>query len=435
MLTRLLPLFFFSFLACASANAQDKPADTRSGEIVMFVGEVKILNVDRIHRIAVGNGKMFTTSILGNKELLLIGETPGDSSLVIWSDTNKKTVYTVRVSQRDSSDAYRSVRALLSDIPTVTIAPVGGNVVISGTASKENLARIAAATRMYPQATSLVREEEVSMKKMVYMKVQIIEMKRSLLENIGLQWPGSIANGGPMLGFSGNFGAKQPTTQAPLKDILPVSPPVGGSGLLTYLGISTIIQTTINLAKNNGDAFSLAEPELSARSGGEAKFLAGGQIPLPSVSSTGAGSVDFKDYGIRLVIKPVADDQGNIMASIKTEVSSIDASVAVNGIPGFLTRQSESEVNVRNGQTIVMSGLVNSEMSNDSVRVPGISNLPILGRLFRSDNFKSGRTDLIVLVTPTVMDPSSTINRERIEKGMDIRERFERKLSNKDIVD
>jgi pilus assembly protein CpaC len=82
-----------------------------------------------------------------------------------------------------------------------------------------------------------------------------------------------------------------------------------------------------------------------------------------------------------------------------------------------------------------MSGLVNTDMSNDATKVPGISNIPVLGRLFRSDNFKSGRTDLIVLVTPTIVDPSSTINRERIDKVMDIRESFERKLNNKDLID
>ena len=82
-----------------------------------------------------------------------------------------------------------------------------------------------------------------------------------------------------------------------------------------------------------------------------------------------------------------------------------------------------------------MSGLVNTEMSNDAARVPGIGNVPVLGRLFRSDSFRSGRTDLVILVTPTITDPGSTINRERIEKGMDIRERFERKLSNQDIID
>jgi pilus assembly protein CpaC len=430
MFTRLLAICLWCSLAFSGAlHAQETTAGTKNNEILMFVGEVKSLPIHKVQRIAVGNGKLFSTSVVNDKELLLIAEAVGDSSLVIWSGNNQKSIYTVRISPRDAGDAYRNLSLVLKDIPTIEITPVGTNVIISGTASKENLTRISAAAKMYPQVANLAREEEVSMKKMVYMKVQIIEMKKSILENIGLQWPGSVT--GPMVGFSGNFGSDKPQTQGALKGILPVPT----HGLLTYLGISSLIKTTLNIAKNNGDAYMLAEPELSARSGGEAKFLAGGQIPLPAMSSLGGGSVEFKDYGVRLSIKPVADDQGNIMASIKTEVSSIDSSVAVQGIPGFLTRQSETEVNVKNGQTIVMSGLVNTQMSNDATKVPGLSNIPVLGHLFRSDNFNSGRSDLVILVTPTITDPSSTINRERLEKGMDIRERFERKLSNKDIID
>jgi pilus assembly protein CpaC len=438
-LKRLIALILWSLLALAgTAYAQESTSDAKSNEILMYVGEVKTIAADRIGRIAVGNGKLITTSILGNKELLIIAEAPGDTSLVIWSGANSKAVYTVRVSPRDSGDAYRKVSAMLKGIPGIRINAVGTNVIISGAASKENLARIDTVTKAYPQATSLVSEEEMSMKKMVYMKVQIVEMNKSLLTNIGLQWPGSFA--GPIVGFSGNLGSERPT-QAPLKDVLPVGFVDANNqkqvvnGFHTYLGISTLINTTINLAKNNGDVYSLAEPELSARSGGEAKFLAGGQIPLPAQSALGAGSVEFKDYGIRLAIKPVADDEGNVMAQIKTEVSSIDPSVSVQGIPGFLTRQSETEVNVKNGQTIVMSGLVNSTMSNDSTRVPGLGDIPVLGRLFRSDGFRSGRTDLVILVTPTIVDPTSTINRERIDKSMDMRERFERKLNNQNIVD
>lgn len=431
MLTRIATLFFFCALAMSQvARAQQAVNPHTNHEIIMFVGEVKMIPTGKVKRIAVGNGKLFSTSIIGDKELLMIAEAPGDASLIIWSDKNQRTVYTVRISQRDSRDAERSISAMLKDIPNIEVTPLGANVVISGIASKENMARIANTIKMYPQATSVVREEEVSMRKMVYMKVQIIEMKKSVLENIGLQWPGSAA--GPMLGLSGNFGSDRPQTQGALKGILPVP---GKGGLTTYLGISSLINTTINLAKNNGDAYTLAEPELSARSGGEAKFLAGGQIPLPATSALGAGSVEFKDYGIRLSIKPVADDFGNIEAEVKTEISSVDASVSVQGIPGFLTRQSESEINVKNGQTIVMSGLVNTEMANDASKVPGLGDIPVLGRLFRSDSFKSGRTDLVILVTPTIVDPASTINRERIEKGMDIRESFERKLSNQDIID
>lgn len=430
MLTRLAKFSLFIVLSCsASLHAEVNLSDVKNSEILMYVGEVKSLSFDQIKRIAVGNGKMFSTNIIDNKELLLIGEGVGDSSLVVWSGNNQRTVYTVRISQRDSDYAYRNLSVMFKDIPTIQVNTIGTSVVISGTASKENLERVAATAKMFPAAVSIARQEEVSMTKMVYMKVQIIEMKKSLSESIGLLWdPNAV---GPSLGLSGNFGSGKPQVAGPLKGILPVA----NNGLLTYLGISSLIKTTINLAKNNGDVYMLAEPELSARSGGEAKFLAGGQIPLPSTSALGAGSVEFKDYGIRLSIKPVADDLGNIVATIKTEISSIDRAVQVNNIPGFLTRQTETEINVKNGQTIVMSGLVSNDMLNGATKVPGIGDIPVIGRLFRSDDFSSGRTDLVILVTPTIIDPSSTINRERLEKGMDIRERFEQKLSNKDIID
>lgn len=415
---------------CLLALSGSLRAEDKNNEIRMFVGEVKILPVHNVKRVAIGNGKLFSTSVLNSAELLILAEGVGDCSLVIWSENGEKTIYTVRVSQRDAGDAYRNISAMLKDISGIEVNHVGSNIIISGSTNKENLVRIAAATNVYPQAINVVREEDVSMKKMIYMKVQIVEMKRSLLENIGLQWPGSFA--GPMVGFMGNLGSSYAqTTQAPLQGVLPV----GVNGLRTYLGVSSLIQTTINLAKNNGDVYMLAEPELSARSGGEAKFLAGGQIPLPASSPLGGASVTFKDFGIHLSIKPVADDKGNIMASIKTEVSSVDPSVAVQGIPGFLTRQTDSEINMKDGQTLVMSGMVDSNMAKNASMIPGLGQLPVIGHLFRSDNFSSDRTDLVIMVTPTIYDPTSTINRERIDKAQDIRERFERQLSKKDIVD
>jgi pilus assembly protein CpaC len=175
---------------------------------------------------------------------------------------------------------------------------------------------------------------------------------------------------------------------------------------------------------------------LSTRSGGEAKFLAGGQIPLITPATAFApATITYKDYGIKLSIQPVADDKGNVTTIIKTEVSSIDTSVAVQGNPGFLTRATDSEVNVQAGQTIVISGLVNSELAKDVTRVPGLSNIPILGALFRSTNFRNNRTDLVIFVTPTVVDPTSTLNRERLDKAQDMQDKFQRQLGPKGIVD
>ncbi|WP_374351294.1 type II and III secretion system protein family protein [Chitinimonas sp.] len=413
-------------------------------EIRMFVGELKTLPVGKVDRVAIGNGNVISSKVLDSGELLLLAEKPGDTSLMVWSGKSRQQ-HMVRVSQTDSQEAFRVASAMLKDVPGISLGQVAGNVVVTGSTSKENLERISMLGKLYPQIANLARPEDVAMKKMVYIKVQILEMKRSLLEHIGVQWPNSFD--GPKLGLLGNFGATStqglykpsatpgapPEPIAPIGGVLPVQ--TGNRGLRAYLGINSLINTTINLAKNNGDAYVLAEPELSTRSGGEAKFLAGGQIPLPAVSSTGAGSVEFKDYGIRLTIRPLADDRDNVLANVKTEISSVDSSVSVQGIPGFLTRQTETDINVKNGQTIVMSGLVNSDLSKDISRVPGLGSVPIIGALFRSDNFKSGRTDLVILVTPTVVDPNSTINRERIDKSESIRERFERGISKTDLLD
>jgi pilus assembly protein CpaC len=177
----------------------------------------------------------------------------------------------------------------------------------------------------------------------------------------------------------------------------------------------------INLAVNNGDAYVLATPELSARSGGKAEFLAGGQIPIISpASASSPASVTFKDYGIKLVIEPVADAKNNVSALLRTEVSNVDNSVAVGGNPGFLTRKTDSEFNVKTGETIVLSGLVNTEIQKDISKLPGLGDLPVLGSLFRSKNFRSGRTDLVIFVTPSVIDPASNLNQERLKKAQDI---------------
>jgi pilus assembly protein CpaC len=267
------------------------------------------------------------------------------------------------------------------------------------------------------------------MKKMIYMKVQILEVKKNMSEALGVTWPGAMA--GPQAGFAGNFGSTNSQGAAAAG----LNIPLAAGGLRTYLGIASSIQSTINLAKSNGDLSILAEPELSARSGGTASFLAGGQIPLQTAGALGTTNITYKDYGIKLIIKPAADENGNVIAAIKTEMSQLDQSTAIGGVPGFLTRTAETEINVKSGQTMIISGIINRDMQNDITRIPGLGDLPIIGRLFRSDAFRSGRTDMMIAVTPVIVDATSTMNQEKIEKSLDMKERFERNLSKKDIID
>jgi pilus assembly protein CpaC len=419
-------------LQFAGTAGAAEPVAGPTTEIFLYVGEVKTLPVIRIQRIAIGNGRLMTTNVL-EKELLLLGEQPGRTSMLIWTTDGKELRYVVNVVANDITDAQRRLSALLTNVPGIKVDRVGQHVVITGNASKADLSRIASIAGLFPQALNMVREEEVTMKRMVYLKMQIVEMKKSLSESIGVQWDTTITGPGA--------GAAIDTRTNDLFRIPQSSPgfptlPLSIQSFRGYFGIATAITSKINLAVSNGDAWVLATPELSTRSGGEAKFLAGGQIPVVTpASGLSPATVTYKDYGIKLSIKPVADDKGYVSSAVSTEVSTIDNSVAVNNQPGFLTRQTDSEINVQAGQTMVISGLVNSDLARDVQRVPWLGELPILGPLFRSTNFRNGRTDLVIFVTPTVVDPTSTINRERIDKALDMQDKFQQRLGPKGIVD
>lgn len=399
-------------------------------ELVMFVGEITSIPATKVHRIAIGNGALVSTKFIDDTQMLLIAESVGDTSLVMWSPQGVVERYVIRVGSKDSSFAYKAAREVLGDISGIEIKPMGPQVAITGSASPPQIVRITALAQRFPQLLPLVKELDVEMKKMIYMKVQILEAKKNFSEQIGMSWPGSFV--GPAVSVAGNFGS---STNIPGAAAAASTVPLTLTGLRTYVGIAGTIQSVINLAKSNGDLTVLAEPELSARSGGSAQFLAGGQIPIQSVGALGATSITYKDYGIKLTIKPAADDNGNVIAAIRAELSQLDQSNAVAGTPGFLTRTSETEINVKSGQTMVISGLVNRDMQNDVSKIPGLGDLPIIGRLFRSDSFRGGRSDMLIAVTPVVVDPTSSMNQERIEKGLEMKERFERNLSKKDLID
>ena len=413
----------------AKKSAAYVPVHAPEKEIVMFVGEIKTIPATQIQRVAIGNGGLISTRFIDSGQMLLIAEAPGDTSLVLWTPKGDTQRYIVRVGAKDSEFAYRAASTVLADIPSVKVVPMGPNIALTGSASPLQIARINKLVARYPQLMPLVKEMDVEVKKMIYMKVQILEVKKSLSEQLGIAWNPSMA--GPTYGVAGNLGSTNPFGAAAAG----YTAPLNVSGLRSYLGIASTLQSVINIAKTNGDISVLAEPELSARSGGTANFLAGGQIPIQTAGALGTANVTYKDYGIKLSIQPAADDQGNVIASIKTEMSQLDQSTAVGGVPGFLTRTAETEFNVRSGQTMVISGLINREMQNDISRIPGLGDLPVIGRLFRSDSFRTGRTDMVIAVTPIVVDAASSVNQERIEKGLDMRERFERNLSKKDIID
>jgi len=424
-----------------AARVEKEPVISEIMPFTMFAGEVKTLPVAGVTRVAVGNGKLVSSTVL-DKEVLLLAEAAGESSLYLWLKDGSLQRYKLTVHASDTEQTLNNLRAMIGNIPGITLEKVSDTVVVNGNASKVNLLRIEAAVKTQQRVLNLAKEEDVTMKKMVFLKVQIMEFKKSAIENLGVDWSTSAA--GPALAFTTDLVSNKQFRYSP--ETVPATFTVGKGALTAlsvpsqagsmYLGIASTIASTLNMAINNGDAWVLASPELSTRSGGEAKFLAGGQIPIVTAGALGATTVTYKDYGIKLNIKPVADDLGFISASISTEVSDIDSSfTAVQGNPGFLMRSTESEINVKSGQTIVISGLVNQRTSSAINKFPFLGDVPVLGTLFKSENFIHNRSDLVIFVTPVISDPNSTTNQQRVEKVKDMRERLDNFLGKKGIVD
>src|SRR5690606_24806400 len=190
-----------------------------------------------------------------------------------------------------------------------------------------------------------------------------------------------------------------------------------GSSLNLLSAINAGLNAQLRLMEQNGSASILAQPILSARSGAEASFLAGGEFPY-SVSNINGTTIQFKPYGIRLEISPRVDHNGVIRARIMSEVSDLDLSVMGAAGPALRTRKTETEFNVMQGGTIVLSGLLTRDVNAAIDKVPFLGDIPVLGALFRSRRFQNNTTELVVCVTPhaadqPTLDQAATLPRPR----------------------
>lgn len=425
----------------------------------LFVGQMKTISVPNIDRVAVGNSGLVSTSIMDNGELLVLAESSGDTEIQIWTKTGEAITHKFYIIPANTARNVTEVRSIIGKVSGLNVSQVGSNIILKGNISHQAHAIIQKVTKVYtnvldltvPTASSdlskmfkemksvktrqagskLVITGKVSAEEkayieaikgsyselvdltdstetqpMVYMNVQITEFSNKAAENLGIAWEGSLT--GPQF-LSNTFNN---TTLNP-----------NGAADATF-GIATSLTSMINLAISSGEALLLASPTLSALSGSEAEFLAGGEFPISVPDGNGGTTLEFKQYGIILKVKPQVQPSGHIVASIETEVSSIDASVAVDGAPGLKKRETKTEVSLKQGQTFAISGLVNRDISEDITRFPFISKIPVLGQLFKSKNFVNNRSDLIIFITPHIIDADSQLNLDQLTVAQEMEAKF-----------
>ncbi len=430
MLKKILLALLFSLSAHASF-ANDF--------IDLYSGEVKIVKVADIERIAVGNAGIISTSVLNNGQLLLIAEGEGGTNIHIWFTDGSEKDLTVRIKAAAGplDLKAREVKELLKHVDGLNVRIVGDRIVLSGEVDKTFAAAVSTVQAAFPEMMDLTQKLdptehdvlELPTNKMVFMNIKITEFNKNFLENLGIQWDTTVTGPAAALALDGVTNSSFRPVPRPTPSFngalnvddgaTPVPALVNqATSAFGYFGIASEITSRINFAVNSGNAVILAEPRLATRSGGEAKFLAGGEFPI-EISNINGTTIEFKEFGVKLNVSPEVDQKNNIRASVMTEVSAIDNSVTVNNVPGLLTRRTETQVSMRSAETLVISGLINQELSKDVSKVKFLGDIPILGALFRSKSFRDRKTELVIFVTPTVFDADSDLNKNTLKRIKD----------------
>jgi pilus assembly protein CpaC len=364
---------------------------------------VVLTSAAQLHRVYVGNPLVLQTFTSGSTEVVLTAKSAGVSSLVIWDEAGGNRLYSVFA----DIDPESLCESLARAFPGSSIRAEAGEGKIFLSGSVPSAAASDAALKM----ASLYAKEIVNSisilpehSKQVQLKLRIIEVDRSRLEQLGIN-----------LFTSGNNTAAATTTgqfvsaATGIGSALAVSNPLNiflyNSSLNAGLTVQDLEQKQVLQV--------LAEPTLTTLSGLPARFLSGGEFPFP-VAEGGAGSsavvtIQFRPYGVKVDFTPTVNSDGSIRLKLTPEVSTLDYSnaVTISGftIPALSTRRAETEVEIKDGQSFIVSGLLDHRTTELMSKVPGIANIPILGQLFRSKNFNHSVVELVIMVTATIVDP------------------------------
>jgi pilus assembly protein CpaC len=365
----------------------------QSEQQVLAVGAQTVVRVDfPIGRSALGNDSIADFKILDNRhEIVLTGRKAGETTLTLWDQQGTlRSEITLRV--RPSSGGARQIteelEQLLGGIEGIRYKEVGGTVWVEGEVlTQRDMDRVAKVLQGYPEVRSLVElspmtqvmmdQAEADSVKTVQMDVTIMEVDKNLMRNLGVRWSSSIS----------------PTSAAPFQT------GSGGSfGPIT--GVISNLLPTINMLTSTGQARVLAQPTLITKSGQKAQLFVGGEIPIPVAQGNGAISIEYKEYGVKLEFEPKVNTQNNIDTAIFVEMSSLGGPAPGGGAPGLITNRVNTNVYVKDGESITLGGLVRAEDAQSIDKVPGLGSIPVLGNLFKSKQFIRNQTEMMVFATP-----------------------------------
>jgi pilus assembly protein CpaC len=386
--------------------AADGQMDARF--LSLGIGKSIVIDLPRdIKDVLVADPKIANAVVRSAQRAYIIGAAVGQTNIVFFDSAGQQiAAYDIAV-KRDLNGVRAALKQTLPN-SDIQIEGLGDGVILSGTAASPIEAQQAGdlAARLAGGADKVVNSIAVRGRDQVMLKVTVAEVARSIIKQMGIDLSGQLNYGTAVV----NFNNANPFTATG-------QPLVSGNAITTSFGSTPSVKATIRAMESAGVVRTLAEPNLTAISGESATFISGGEFPISTgvtCQTTAAGSVGqcapsiaFKKFGISLNFTPVVLTEGRISLRVMTEVSEVsnDNSINISGVqvPSVKTRRAETTLEIPSGGSMAMAGLIQDQTKQAINGLPGLSQLPVLGSLFRSRDYINNQTELMVLVTPYIV--------------------------------
>lgn len=403
-------------------------ADTMVERLSVPLYKSKVVQLSGpVHKVSIGNEEIADILVMRSQQIYVLGKGIGTTNVLLWDKNNRLTA-SIDVEVTPDVNSLKAKLYEMAPSESIKVNSSQGSILLSGEVSNvgtmDMAVRLADSFLQKPskegatQTGEVVNMLKIGGSQQVMLKVTVAELSRSVIKRMGVKfhaldgtdnyWSvGGSSQPGALNYSIDNNELITEITNSPLS--------FAGKGIFAqYLDENLLFQLAFDAAKENGSAKVLAEPTLTTLTGQEAEFLSGGEFPIPVPDEDGI-TIEFKEFGIGLKFLPVVLDSGTINLSLNvavtelTRLNSISSTVDSDNnaffVPALTKRSARATVELGDGQTIGIAGLINESTREAVNKFPGLGDVPVLGHLFRSSEFEKGESELVILVTPTLAKP------------------------------
>ena len=402
----------------AGAAPGEKPPVALGRSIPVYAGQSVLVDCESdIKRVSVARPETADVLVVSPRQMLVIGKNPGTTTLIYWNEDEISTIVDILVGI--NLDKVQEELKKIAPKESIEVLVSGETMVLTGSVSDNAVQnRLLDGAKAY--AKNVVNLLKVNKLDQVMLQIRVSEVDRSQAKELGVNFlfegntlRGSVSPANAFTPFFGNLRSETSTNTGPnttFSDAMNI--------FLAKPGAFPSFAAFLRVLEDRGVLKVLAEPNLVVANGAEGNFLVGGEFPVVvATGSTGTASysVTYKSYGTTLSFKPRIESNGEIYLKVTQEVSALDPanSVILSGfsIPALKTRRAESGVQLSDGQTFVLAGLIDNRVSKQVSKIPLLGDIPILGALFRNTRYTNIETEVMVMVTPKIVRP---LNRDEI---------------------